>query len=72
MQYPYDSQSGLRGSLTKWLVGFFGSVLAFLLLPKTIKFFIRRFVLGVIGEVVAVVIAGLLTEKAIDKVSNSD
>ena len=62
-------QSDLGGSLVKYLLGFFGFIAAILLLPRTIKFVIRRFLLGVIGEVVAVVVAGLLTEKAIEQLS---
>ncbi len=59
--------SGFKQSLTTWLFGFFGAIFAFLLLPRTIKFFIKRFFFGIAGEVVAVLLAGLLTEKAVDR-----
>ena len=51
------------------LLGFFGVTALFLLLPKTLKYVIRRFVLGTIAEIVAVVLAGLLTEKLVDLVA---
>lgn len=53
-------------SLVSVLLGFFGVTAAFLLLPKTVKFVIRRFLLGIISEIVAVVLTGLLTEKLVD------
>lgn len=52
-----------------YLFGFVGVVAAFFLLPRTLKFLIRRFVFGVISEVVLVVLAGLLTEKAVERLS---
>ena len=68
--YPMRSSlpgtSGPRNSLISLLLGFFGVTAAFLLLPKTIKYVIRRFFLSIISEVVAVVITGLLTEKLVD------
>lgn len=56
------------------LLGFFGVTAAFLFLPKTIKYVVRRFVLGTVAEIVAVIITGLLTEKLVDLISheNSD
>ena len=56
-------------SLLSILLGFFGVTAAFLLLPKTVKFVIRRFLLGIISEIVAVVVTGLLTEKVVDLIS---
>lgn len=53
-------------SLFSLLMGFFGVTAAFLLLPKTVKYVVRRFVLGIVSEIVAVVITGLLTEKLVD------
>jgi len=50
------------------LLGFFGVTAVFLLLPKTIKFFLRKFVLGIISEIVAVVVMGLLSEKLVDMI----
>ena len=57
--------------LASLLFGFFGVTAAFLLLPKTVKYVIRRFVTGIIGEIVAVVITGLLTEKLVDLVGRA-
>ncbi|GEM_PF-6884680 len=56
-------------SVISVLLGFFGVTALFLLLPKTLKYVIRRFVLGTIAEIVAVVLAGLLTEKLVDLVA---
>lgn len=52
------------------LLGFFGVTAAFLFLPKTIKYVVRRFVLGTVAEIVAVIITGLLTEKLVDLISH--
>ncbi len=54
--------------IVKWLLGFFGAVFGFLLLPKAIKLFVRRFLFGILGEVIFIVVAGLLTEKAVDAI----
>lgn len=62
----------MRDPIVKWLVGFFGAVFGFLLLPKTVKYFIRRFLLGIAGEIVAIIITGLLTEKAVDMIGKDD
>ena len=50
------------------LLGFFGVTAVFLLLPKTIKFFLQKFVLGVFSEIIAVVVTGLLSEKLVDMI----
>ncbi len=62
--------SGPRNSVISVLLGFFGVTAAFLLLPKTIKYVIRRFFLSILSEIVAVVITGLLTEKLVDLISH--
>lgn len=56
-------------SLFSLLLGFFGVTAAFLLLPKTVKYVIRRFFLSIVSEIVAVVITGLLTEKLVNFIS---
>lgn len=66
MRSSSPGTSGPRNSLISLLLGFFGVTAAFLLLPKTIKYVIRRFFLSILSEVVAVVITGLLTEKLVD------
>lgn len=64
---PHEPRStDLGETLTNGLLGFFGVVAAFLLLPKTLKFFVRRFVLRLLGEVILFITFGLLTEKVID------
>lgn len=53
-------------SLLSVLLGFFGVTAAFLFLPKTVKYVIRRSLFGIVSEIVAVVVTGLLTEKLVD------
>lgn len=72
MDHLKHSQPSLAESTSKWLFGFFGALAAFLLLPRTVKFLIRRFIWGVLAEVVAVVVAGLLTEKAAERIGRLD
>lgn len=69
MDYGRHSRSEIQDSLLKLFLGFFGTLFAFFLLPRTIKFVIRKFLLGIIGEVVTIVITGLLAEKAVDQIS---
>ncbi len=59
-------RTDLGDTLANVLLGFFGVVAAFLLLPKTVKFLVRRFVLRLLGEVILFITFGLLTEKVID------
>lgn len=58
-----SSGRDLQRSLWSWGLGFLGVLAVFKLLPRTIKYVIRRFVFGLISEIVFVVIAALLTEK---------
>ena len=67
MDYLNSPSSDLQDSAVKVLIGFFGTIAAIFLLPRTIKFLIRNFLFSILGEVVTVVIAGLLTEKAVEK-----
>ncbi len=66
MQNLSTGSSKTDKSLLSVLLGFFGVTAAFLLLPKTVKYVIRRFLLGIVSEIVAVVVTGLLTEKLVD------
>jgi hypothetical protein len=62
----------LQDPIVKWLLGFFGAVLGFLLLPKTVKFVLRKFLLGTLTEIVTIVLTGLLTEKAVDLIGKEN
>ena len=64
--------SPLGDPLVKWFLGFFGAVFGFLLLPRTVKTFFRRFVLGTLGEIVVIIVSGLLTEKAVDLIKKDE
>lgn len=59
-------------SIRSLLLGFFGVTAAFMLLPKTVKFVIRRFLTGILSEIVAVVVTGLLTEKLVGYIAERD
>lgn len=72
MDYTRHTDPSLAESTAKWLFGFFGAIAAFLLLPRTVKYLIKRFVWGVLGEVIAVVVAGLLAEKAAERVGQHE
>ncbi len=62
----------LKDPLVKWFLGFFGAALGFLLLPRALKLFLRRFVLGTFSEIVAILLAGLLTGKAVDYLTEDE
>jgi hypothetical protein len=70
MDYGRHSRSEIQDTVVKLSVGFFGTILAIFLLPRTVKFVIRKFLLGIMGEVVAIVLTGLLAEKAVEQISN--
>ena len=65
-------RSPLSDPLVQVLLGFFGTLFGILLLPRAIKLFVRKFVLGTFSEIVAIVVAGLLTEKAVDFLKKDD
>jgi len=69
---PNGSPSPLNDPIVKALLGFFGAVFGFLMLPRALKYFLRRFVLGTFSEIVAIVITGLLTEKVVHFISKDD
>ena len=64
--------SPLGDPLVKWFLGLFGAFFGFLLLPRAVKTFFRRFVLGTLGEIVVIIISGLLTEKAVDLIKKDE
>lgn len=64
-------QNDTRTGITNLLIGFFGVLGAFLLLPRTVKFMVRRFFMSIISEVLLVVLSGLLTEKLVSYLSEN-
>lgn len=70
MRSTIQRSPDIPDGLISMLLGFFGVTAAFLFLPKTIKYVVRRFVLGTVAEIVAVIITGLLTEKLVDLISH--
>ncbi len=59
-------RSPLGDPLVKWFLGFFGAIFGFLLRPRALKTFFRRFLLGTFSEIIVIIVSGLLTEKAVD------
>ncbi len=55
--------------LIKAVLGFLGVIAFWKLLPRAVSFFVRRWVLGLVAEVIFVVIAALLTEKLAGKLT---
>lgn len=53
----------LKSELGKWLIGFFGVLFLFALLPRTIIDLVRRIIARSLREILTVVLAGILTEK---------
>ena len=62
----------LNANLSTYVLGFVGTILGIKLLPKVLKLLFgilfSKFAFSILSEVVTVVIAGLLTEKAAEKV----
>lgn len=70
MESPSDAPHSLRSALLPWILGALGITALIKFLPRTITYAIRRWVVGLIAEVVMVVIAGLLTEKLVDRLTS--
>lgn len=62
----------LQEGLVKGLLGFLGVIAAFKFLPKVLTYTVRRFVFGLLAEVIMIVLAGLLTEKVAKKLTGRD
>jgi len=62
----------LQEGLVKSLLGFFGVIAAARLLPRLLSFTMRRFVFGLLSEMILVVLASLLTEKIARKLTGRD
>ena len=70
MESSSDAPHSLRSALLPWILGALGITALIKFLPRTITYAIRRWVVGLIAEVVLVVIAGLLTEKLVDRMTS--
>lgn len=68
LMYQDDHGDAPQNALINLLLGFFGVLGALLILPKALKFFSRRFAFGIVSEIIAIVITGLLTEKLVSQV----
>jgi hypothetical protein len=55
---------------SNWILGLVGGLGLFFLLPRAIRFLIRNFFVGVAAEVVTVLVAGLMAQKAADRLGD--
>ncbi len=67
MERTLQQSTGLRSSLLTWVLGFLGITALIKLLPRVVRYAVRRWIFGLISEIVVVVLAGLLTEKLVDR-----
>ena len=67
-----DDSDPLLEGLVKSVLGFFGVIAAAKLLPKLFSFTMRRFVFGLLSELIMVVLAALLTEKFAEKLTGRE
>ncbi len=69
MDSSSDAPRSLQSVILPWVLGALGITALIKFLPRTITYAIRRWVFGLIAEIVMVVIAGLLTEKLVDRLT---
>jgi uncharacterized membrane protein len=69
MDSSSDSPRSLQSVILPWVLGALGITALIKFLPRTVMYAIRRWVFGLIAEIVMVVIAGLLTEKLVDRLT---
>lgn len=70
MDSSSDSPRSLQSVILPWVLGALGITALVKFLPRTIMYAIRRWLFGLIAEIVMVVIAGLLTEKLADRLAS--
>ena len=66
-----SNQSNLGTTILRWVLGSLGITALIKLLPRAMKYLVRRWLFGLVAEIIIVVLAGLLTEKAVEKLSGS-
>ena len=69
MALSSSDSSNLATTILSWLLGVLGIAALIKLLPRAISYGIRRWVFGLIMEIIVVVLAGLLTEKLVNRLS---
>ena len=69
MDSSSDAPRSLQSVLLPWVLGALGITALIKFLPRTITYAVRRWIFGLIAEIVMVVIAGLLTEKLVDRLT---
>jgi len=61
----------IEDTLGRASLGFFAAIVAFVLLPKTAKYVIRRLITRLVLEVVGIVLVGLLSERLLTLLGNT-
>jgi len=56
----------LSDSAVRFLLGFFGGVIAFLFVPRTVRYLAGRFIWGFLGRFIAMVTLGFLVDRLAD------
>lgn len=69
MESSLQESSNLGTSILTWLLGVLGITALIKLLPRAVKYLIRRWVIGLLIELVAVILVALLSEKLVDRLA---
>ena len=60
----------MTDQVQKFVLAFVGTAFGLWALPKVLKLFVRKTVLSILGEIVVVILTGLLTEKALERLED--
>ena len=55
----------IEESVGKWGAGFAAAIFAFVLLPKTAKYVIRKLITRLVLEIAGIIVVGLLSERVL-------
>ena len=66
MNQVQSTESNARQGLIALFLSFFGVAAAIVFLPKLLKYLSKKYIFGFIGETVAIVFTGFITEKIVE------
>lgn len=69
MESSSQESSNLSTSLLSWLLGLLGVTALIKLLPRAVKYLVRRWIIGIMIEIVAVILVALLSDKLVDRLA---
>lgn len=69
---PTDRSSSLGTRLFRWFLGAIGVVTLLRILPGALQRGLKRWLIGLIGEILVVFLAGLVTENLLRRKPNND